>query len=153
MQYLNLFILFYILVIILYMSEKWKKSSLSCVILCHPHGLYSPWNSLGQNTGVGSHSLLQEILPTQGLNLGFLHYRQISYQLRHKESPRILEWVSYPFSREFSWPRNQTSVSYVAGGFFANWAIRGAQLNSSNRLKETMKDPENWKLSEQLSGV
>ena len=28
-----------------------------------PHGLYSPWNSLGQNTGVGSLSLLQEIFP------------------------------------------------------------------------------------------
>ena len=31
-----------------------------------PHGLYSPWNSPGQNTGVGSHSLLQGIFPTQG---------------------------------------------------------------------------------------
>ena len=33
-----------------------------------PHGLYSPWNSLGQNTGMGSLSLLQRIFPTQGLN-------------------------------------------------------------------------------------
>ena len=31
-----------------------------------PHGLYSPWNSPGQNTGVGSLSLLQGIFPTQG---------------------------------------------------------------------------------------
>ena len=30
-----------------------------------PHGLYSPWNSPGQNTGVGSLSLLQGIFPTQ----------------------------------------------------------------------------------------
>ena len=30
-----------------------------------PHGLYSPWNSPGQNTGVGSYSLLQGIFPTQ----------------------------------------------------------------------------------------
>ena len=35
-----------------------------------PHGLYSPRNSLGQNTGVGSHSLLQRIFPTQGSNPG-----------------------------------------------------------------------------------
>ena len=35
-----------------------------------PHGLYSPWNSPGQNTGVGSLSLLQRIFPTQGLNSG-----------------------------------------------------------------------------------
>ena len=35
-----------------------------------PHGLYSPWNSPGQNTGVGSLSLLQGIFPSQGLNPG-----------------------------------------------------------------------------------
>ena len=40
-----------------------------------PHGLYSPWNSPGQNTGVGSLSLLQRIFPTQGLNPGLLHCR------------------------------------------------------------------------------
>ena len=33
-----------------------------------PHGLYSPWNSPGQNTGVGWPALLQGIVPTQGLN-------------------------------------------------------------------------------------
>ena len=36
-----------------------------------------PWNSLGKNTGMGSHSLLQEIFPTQGSNLGLPHCRQI----------------------------------------------------------------------------
>jgi len=40
-----------------------------------PHGLYSPWNSPGQNTGVGSLSLLQGIVPTQGSNLGLPHCR------------------------------------------------------------------------------
>ena len=89
-----------------------------------PHGLYSPWNSPGQNTGVGSLSLLQQIFPTQGSNPGFLHYRQILYQLSHKGSPRILEWVAYPFFTVFSWPRNRTGVSCIAGGFFTNWAIR-----------------------------
>ena len=59
-----------------------------------PHGLYSPWSSPGQNTGVGSLSLLQWIFPTQGLNPGLPHCRQILYQLNHKGSPRILEWVS-----------------------------------------------------------
>ena len=49
-----------------------------------PHGLYSLWNSLGQNTGVSSLSLLQRIFPTQGSNLGLLHYRQILHQLSHK---------------------------------------------------------------------
>ena len=63
-----------------------------------PHGLYSPWNSLGQNTGVGSCSLLQGIFPTQGMDPGLPHCRWILYQLSHKGSPKILEWVAYPFS-------------------------------------------------------
>ena len=33
------------------------------------------------------------VFPTQGSNLGLLHCRQIIYQLSHKGSPRILEWV------------------------------------------------------------
>ena len=85
-----------------------------------PHGLYSPWNSLGQNTGVGSLSFLQGIFPTQGSNPGLLHCRQIIYQLSHKGSPRILEWVAYPFSSRSSQPRNWTRVSCIAGGFFTN---------------------------------
>ena len=56
---------------------------------------YSPWNSPGQNAGVGSLSLLQGIFPTQGSNSGLLHCSQILYQLSHKGSPRILEWVDY----------------------------------------------------------
>ena len=51
------------------------------------HGLYSPWNSLGHNTGVGSRSLLQGIFPTEGPNLGLLHWRQILYQLSSQGSP------------------------------------------------------------------
>ena len=92
-----------------------------------PHGLYNPWNSPGQNTGVGSLSLLQGIFPTQGSNPGLLHYRRILYQLSHKGSPRILEWVAYPFSSGSSQPKNQTRVSCIAGIFFTNWAIREAQ--------------------------
>ena len=50
-------------------------------------GLHSPWNSPGQNTGVGSLSLLQGIFPTQGLNPGLPHCRGILYHLSHKGSP------------------------------------------------------------------
>ena len=53
------------------------------------HGLYSPWNSPGQNTGVGSLSLLQGIFPTQGSNPGLPHCRWIFYQLSHKGSPCV----------------------------------------------------------------
>ena len=92
------------------------------------HGPYSPWNSLGQNTGVGSLSFRQGIFPTQGSNPGLPHCRQILYQVSHKGSPRILEWVAYPFFSQSSWPRNQTGVSCVVGGFFTNWAIRKAHF-------------------------
>ena len=60
-----------------------------------PHGLYSPLNSPGHNTGVGSLSLIQGIFPTQGSNPGLPLCRQILYQLSHMGSPRILEWVEY----------------------------------------------------------
>ena len=48
-----------------------------------PHGLYSLWSSLGQNTGVDSLSLMQWIVPTQESNQGLLHYEQILYQLNY----------------------------------------------------------------------
>ena len=51
-----------------------------------PHGLQSPWNSPGQNTGVGSLSLLQGIFPTQESNRGLLQCRQILYQLSYQGS-------------------------------------------------------------------
>jgi len=85
-----------------------------CSTLCDPHGLYGPWNSPGQNTGVGRHSLLQGIFPTQGSNSGILHCRRILYCLSHQGSPRILEWVAYPFSRESYWSRNWTRISCIA---------------------------------------
>ena len=83
-----------------------------------PHGLYSPRDSPGQNTGVGSLSLLQGIFPTQGSNLGLPHCRRILYQLSHEGSPRITEWLAYPFSSISSRPGNQTRVSCIAGRFF-----------------------------------
>ena len=55
------------------------------------HGLYSPQNSLGQNIGVGSFSLLQGIFPMQELNPGLFHHFLIIYQLSHKGNPRIME--------------------------------------------------------------
>ena len=58
-----------------------------------------------QATGVGSGSLLQGIFPIQGSNPGLPHYRKILYQLSHKGSPWILEWVAYPFCSGSSQPR------------------------------------------------
>ena len=99
---------------------KWKP--LSHVQVFATPWTYSPWNSPGQNTGVGSHSLLQGILPTHGWNSGLLHRMQILYQLSHQWSPRIREWVAHPFFSWCSQPRNRTEFSYIAGRFFIGWA-------------------------------
>ena len=103
----------------------------SCLTLCDTmdcstsspsvHG-----DSPGKNTGVDCYALPQRNFPTQGLNSGLPHCRQIIYQVSHQGSPRILEWVAYPFPRGSSQPRNRTRVSCIAGWFFTNWAIRQA---------------------------
>ena len=79
-----------------------------------------------KNMGVACHALLQGIFPTQGSNPGLLHCRRILYHLSHQGSPRILEWVTYPFFRGSSQPRDWTRVSSIAGGFLTSWATREA---------------------------
>ena len=103
-------------VLLYFKKEKWKSLSPG------PWTIYSPWSSPGQNTGVGSLCLLQGIFPIQGSNPGLPHCRWIFYQLSHQGSPRILEWVAYPFSSGSSWP----GVSCIAGGLLTYWAIREA---------------------------
>ena len=64
-----------------------KALNVSCSVMSdslQPHGLYSPWNSLGQNTRMGSLFLIQGIFPTQGLNLSLPCFRQILYHLSHR---------------------------------------------------------------------
>ena len=100
-----------------YNGVRWSESRSVMSDSSQPHGLYSPRNSPGQNTGVGSLSLLQGIFPTQGSNPGFPHCRRIVHQLSHLGSLRILKWVAYLFSSGSSWPRNRTWVSCIAGGF------------------------------------
>ena len=77
---------------------------------CSPSNSSVHEDSPGKNTGVGCHALLQGIFPTLGSNPGLPYCRQILYCLSHQGSPRILEWVAYPFSRGTSWPRNRTGV-------------------------------------------
>ena len=54
-----------------------------------PTRLLCPWDSPGQNTRMGSHSLLQGIFPTQESNPGVLPCRQIFYHLSHKRTPNF----------------------------------------------------------------
>ena len=102
---------------------KWK-------LLSHVQLFGIPWTiqsmEFSKSECWSSLSLLQGIFPTQGSNPGLPQCRQILYQLSHKGSPRILEWVAYPFSSKSFWPRNRTGVSGIAGGFFTNWAMREA---------------------------
>ena len=100
------------------LKVKGKVTQL-CPILCDPI-------KFSREYWVGRLSLLWGIFPTQGLNPGLPHCRWILYQLSHRGSPRILEWVACPFSRGSSRPRNWTGVCCIAGEFFTNWAIREA---------------------------
>ena len=65
-------------------SHYVESESVSCSVVLESlqlHGLrlLCLWNSPGKNTGVGSHSLLQGIFPTQGLNPDLLYHRWILY--------------------------------------------------------------------------
>ena len=126
---------------------KWK--SLSCVQL-----FVTPWTVQSMafsRPEYLSGQPLQGIFPTQGSNPGLLHYRQILYQLSHRGSPRILEWVAYPFSSIFSGLRNWTRVSCIAGRFFTNWAIREAHVVFKNVIFQSEQCfkhefTERWKI-------
>ena len=119
--------------------HSWKVKVAQLCPTLRPHGLYSPWDSPGQNAGVGSLSLLQGTFPTQGSNPGLPHCRQILYQLSHKGSPRTLEWVAYPFSSRSSQPRNWTRVSRIASRFFTDWPIREAWLEEIQKGKSHLR--------------
>ena len=89
---LSFYLCTYVMVCVLFKRIKqngervWSESHLIVSDSLWPHGLYSPWNSPGQNTGVGSLSLLQGIFPTQGSNPGFLCCGWILYQLSYQGS-------------------------------------------------------------------
>ena len=106
-----------------------------CPTLCNPMDCSSPESSVhgespSKNTGVSCHFFLLRIFPTQGMNSGLLHWRPILYHLSHQGSPKILEWVAYPFSRESSRPRNRIRVSCIAGRFFTSWVTREAHTHT-----------------------
>ena len=57
---------------------------------------------------------------------------------------RILEWVAMPSSRGSSWPRDQTCVSCIAGGFFTVWAIRKVQRGAFPYRKRFPFSIKSW---------
>ena len=95
----------------------WERKSESCSVMSDSLQLGRPefWS--------------RSLFPSPGNlpNPGLPHCRWILDQLRHQESPTILEWVIYPSSSGSSQPRNRTRVSCIAGRFFTSWATREAQ--------------------------
>ena len=109
----------------------WCYSSLSHVWLCDPKdcsllGSSLHWEFSRQEYWSGLSSLPQRIFPTQDSNPGLPRCGQILYHLSHWGSPRILEWLAYPFSRGSSQPSNPTGASCIAGGFFTGWVTSEA---------------------------
>ena len=107
---------------------KVKVAQLYFAILCNHMDCM---NSLGQNTGSSQ--------PRDRTRSPSLQVQSLPVEAQGK--PRNMEWVAYPFSSGSSWPRNGTGVACIAGGFFTNWAIRGApenltKIKSDNKLGE-----------------
>ena len=110
---------------ILVTTEHWVSSSLcytvkwsgseSCSVMSdslQPHGLYSPWNSPRQNTGVGSLSLLQGIFPTQGSNPGLLHCRWIFTSWATREAQEY--WSGWPVPSPADLPEPEIELGSLA---------------------------------------
>ena len=84
--------------------EEVESESKSHLVECNflqPHGLYSPWNSPGNNTGVGSLSLLQGIFPPQGLNPGLPHQssKQKGFKLKRSSTYGGIFRLEFRFTR------------------------------------------------------
>ena len=116
---------------------KWKESESRSVrsTSLPPHGLYSLWNSPGQNTGVGSLSLLQGIFPTQGSSPGLPHCRRILYLLSHKGSPSKQPQIKCLHLS------NTTIVATVSNQFIHIYTV-----GSSNKIIQNLKEEQYLKL-------
>ena len=101
------------------------------------------------NTEVGTLSLLQGNFPTQESNQGLLHCWRILYQLSHKGSPRILEWVAYPFSSGWIFPTQESNQGLLhCGWILYQLSHKGSPLKYLNkcRWKYKLGDYVNVKL-------
>ena len=122
--------------------SSWHYICESCSVMSNslwPHGLYSPWNSAGRNTGAGSLSLLQAIFLTQRLNPGLPYCRQVLYQLSHKGSLRILQWGPLLLDK-FSFPQ---SPKYKIRGsvWFTTTSYPLLPINSQVQCLQPLKKP------------
>ena len=110
-------------------AQRRRSESESLLVVStslQPHGLYSPWNSPGQNTGMGSFSLLQGNLPNPGIKPRSPALQADSLPVEPQGKPKndgmgslsLLQWIF--LTQEWN------NGLLNAGGFFTNWAMREA---------------------------
>ena len=129
---------FYYLVYITFEGKVNVKVTQFCPTSLGPHELSCPWNSPGQNTGVGSLSILQGIFLTQGWNPGLPSRRQILYCLSHQGSSMLLLLLPSHFSRVRLCDAMDCSLpgSSVHGSFQARVLECGATAFSTSVLRK-----------------
>ena len=133
---------------------KQETESVSCSVIFNslqthglqPTRLLCPWNFSGKNTGVGSHSLLQRIFPTQGQDLGLQHRRQILYRLSHQGSPsqQTMMTVGIPGSESSALPLPGAQVQSLVGDLRSGKPWHSQKQNSKFFLKRFVSLEENY---------
>ena len=91
----------------------------------HPYGRLRRWISPGTHTGVGCHSLLQGIFPTQRLNLDFLHCRKVLYRLSHQGRP-----IALVLKSKFLLMAYMAIYELSPGGYFLDFISCDCELSS-----------------------
>ena len=128
-----------------FLARFWADHLLSASLGCsknhsvmsdslQPHGLYSPvtsWTIQSMEFSRSEYWSGEPFPPPRNLTNTGIELRsstllEDSLPAEPQGSPRILEWVAYPFSRGSFRPRNQIQVSCPAGRSFTNWSTREA---------------------------
>ena len=106
------------------------KVSQLCPTLCNPMGLYFPWNSPCQSTGVGSHFLLQGIFPTLGTNPGLPHCRKILYQLSLRTLTLLEKQIIQTIQQYADYIWRHTTFQWHSYG----WGMKALHIEASSVL-------------------
>ena len=119
-----------------------------------PTRLLCPWNSPGKSAGVGSHSLLQRIFPTQGSNPGLSHCRQILYRLSHHPYLKINparplggQWDHLPMTSV-----NYTGLSDFCSHYFLQSPCSSSTTGEQVRIRRSLQAYQAGPRSPHLEG-
>ena len=121
--------------------------------------LRHPWTAAHQapqSMGILQASMLEWVaipssrdLPNPGIEPRSPALQVDSLVTEPSGKPKNMEWVACPISRGSSWPRNQTGISCIAGGFFTSWATR-VQIFFTFVLFCILSIFQNWKYIQNL---